>query len=270
MSKDISLRTAFNRAARLYHVIRPRYPETLFEALVEVTQLQDDARLLEIGPGTGQATEPLAKRGYQITAIELGADLGEVARERLRPYPNVEVRTGAFEEVELAPEAFDLVYAATALHWIRPEVRFTRPHNLLKQRGHLAIIHTNHVAGEAGDEFFFASQPIYKKFQLDDKEAGFRLPRTADLKAAELDENLFELVFFAAFPLVVRYTAAEYAQLLSTFSPVISMHAEMRVGFLKEIVELIEEQFGGSILKHFAMTLTIAEKRSGDQGTSNQ
>lgn len=71
--------------------------------------------------------------------------------------------TGAFEDVIFPSESFDLVYAATAFHWITPNVRFSKPYNLLKVNGHLAIIHTNHISDEVGDEFFFASQPIYKK-----------------------------------------------------------------------------------------------------------
>lgn len=261
MSKDINLRTTFNRQALLYHEIRPRYPEALFETLIRVTNLQNNAHLLEIGPGTGQATEPLAKRSYRITAIELGAELAEVAREVLKPYQNVEVITGAFEDAPFTPASFDLVYAATAFHWITPETRFAKPHCILKPDGHLAIIHTNHVSDETGDKFFFASQPIYKEYQLDDLDKGFRMPRIADLKAEALDENLFTEIFYQAFPLVVSYTGDEYARLLSTYSPTISMTPEMRGGFLRDISQLIDSQFEGSILKHFAMTLTIAKKR---------
>jgi SAM-dependent methyltransferase len=261
MSEDVNLRTTFNRDARLYHESRPRYPEELFDALVTVTRLPKDAKLLEIGPGTGQATTSLAKRGYKITAVELGVDLAEVARQELKAYPNVEIITGAFEEVELPPASFDLVYAATAFHWIDPKVRFTKPHNLLVENGHLAIIHTNHVSDEQGDRFFVAAQPVYQKYQLDDHKEVFRLPRGDELSPDELDTDLFGLVFFRAFPLIVKNSAEEYAHLISTYSPIIAMRPELRAGFLKDISHLIEAEFGGSIEKHFAMTLTIATLR---------
>jgi len=263
MKKDINLRTTFNNEAELYHAIRPRYPEELFVTLVKNAQLQSGAKLLEIGPGTGQATEPLAKRGYDITAIEIGADLAKVAQKVLARYANVKIITGAFEDVELQSESFDLVYAATAFHWIKPEVKFSKPHKLLKERGHLAIIGTTHVSNEKGDEFFFASQPIYKKYKPGGKhDDNFRLKRADELKADEVDKNLFAPVFFHSFPLVVPFSAKEYAQLLNTYSPTISMEPDQRAGFLEEIEKLIEEKFGGSIQKHFAMTLTIAKKKS--------
>jgi ubiquinone/menaquinone biosynthesis C-methylase UbiE len=262
MNKDITLRTRFNSEARLYNLIRPRYPKTLFDALVGVTNLKDDDNLLEIGVGTGQATEELAKRGCKITAVELGAELAEVARDELNKYKNVEVITGAFEDVEFSPKTFDLVYAATAFHWIKHEVRFSKPHKLLKQDGYLAIIHTNHVSDETGDEFFFASQPLYRKYKLADNDDSFRLPLIADLQAEKLDENLFKLIFFNAFPLLVHYNSDEYAQLIKTYSPILAMKPSLREGFLKEISQLIERQFGGSLLKLYAMTLTIAKRKS--------
>jgi SAM-dependent methyltransferase len=262
MNKDINLRGGFDSNAQLYHKARPRYPDTLFETLIRVTNLQNNANLLEIGPGTGQATEPLARRGYKITAVELGVELAEVAKDALKKYKNVEIVTGAFEDIELPPNSFDLVYAATAFHWIEPAVRFKKPHTLLRNSGHLAIIHTNHVSDEQGDKFFFASQPIYKKYELADLDGSFRIPRTANLKPEELDENLFTPVFFQAFPLTVRYTGDEFAELLSTYSPTIAMSPEMRRGFLKEIAQLIDIKFGGSLIKPFAMTLTIAKKKS--------
>ncbi len=125
-----------------------------FDTLVQTTKLPSQAHLLEIGPGTGQATQPLAKRGYKITAIELGSELASVARETLKNYADVQVLTGAFEEIELPEQSFDLVYSATAFHWIKPEIQFTKPYKLLKSNGHLAIIHTNHVSDEKRRRLF--------------------------------------------------------------------------------------------------------------------
>lgn len=263
VNKDINLRTTFNKEAELYHAVRPRYPEELFDALVKTAQLWDDAKLLEIGLGTGQATEPLAKRGYEITAVELGSDLAEIARKALEKYKNIKIITGAIEDIELPPRSFELVYAATAFHWVTPEVKFNKPHKLLKTGGHLAIISTHLVSDEDGNEFFFASQPIYKKYKPGgEHDDNFRLSRTAELKADWMEENLFTSVFFNTFPLVVRYSAKEYVQLLNTYAPTILMKPDERAGFLREIKDLIEEKFGGSILKHYVMTLTIAKKKS--------
>jgi ubiquinone/menaquinone biosynthesis C-methylase UbiE len=224
-----------------------------------------DAHLLEIGPGTGQATKALAERGYRITAVELGSALADVARRELANYPKVEILTGTFEDVELPIASFDLVYVATAFHWIKPEVKFTKPHTLLKNGGHLAVIHTHHIANETDGSFFRASQPIYKKYEDESSNVSryIKSPVKAieDIKPEELDESLFESVFFGIFPKAVDYSANDYIKLLRTFSPTLVMRPERREGFLGEIRNLINEKFNGHVTKRYGMSLTIGKKR---------
>ncbi len=258
------LKVTFDAQAELYNQIRPRYPEEVFEALISITKLPAGSKILEIGPGTGQATTPLAKRGYAITAVELGASLADVARRELQKYKNVEVITGAFEEVELPPHSFDLVYSATAFHWVKPESQFNKPRTLLRDGGHLAIMYTHHVSDGAGDEFFLAVQPIYQKYEKEKvtrKPLRTRYPAIGEIvELNPLDEKLFKLVSFAVFPMTVVYSAEEYAQLLNTYSPTLTMTEDRREAFLQEIRDLIQTQFGGSITKHYGVSVTIGQK----------
>ena len=79
-----ALRQTFDTAAERYDRARPAYPDALFDELVAVTHLRPGARLLEIGSATGKATLPLARRGFDITCVELGADLAAVAEQLTR------------------------------------------------------------------------------------------------------------------------------------------------------------------------------------------
>ena len=54
---------------------RPRYCPELFADLAEYGQLGPGKEVLEVGPGTGQATEPVLRTGCSYTAIELGEHL---------------------------------------------------------------------------------------------------------------------------------------------------------------------------------------------------
>ena len=65
-------RAIFDEVPELYDRVRPGYPAQLFEDVVGLSGIGARARVLEIGPGTGQATLPLAQRGYELTAVELG------------------------------------------------------------------------------------------------------------------------------------------------------------------------------------------------------
>jgi protein-L-isoaspartate O-methyltransferase len=77
--------------------------------------LEPGARLFEIGCATGKATRPVLELGFSVVCVEMGARLAERARGNLAGFP-VEIHVVPFEAWESDPEAFDLVYAATAWH----------------------------------------------------------------------------------------------------------------------------------------------------------
>jgi len=77
------LRHTFNRAAEIYDRVRPDYPEALFDELVALAGLAPGDHLVEVGGATGKATRPLARRGFRITCVELGAELAAAARRNL-------------------------------------------------------------------------------------------------------------------------------------------------------------------------------------------
>src|SRR5205814_6336814 len=57
-------RLSFNAAVAMYDEIRPNYPAAMFDDLFELLPLQPD--IVEVGPGTGQATKDLLARGGSV------------------------------------------------------------------------------------------------------------------------------------------------------------------------------------------------------------
>jgi hypothetical protein len=53
------IRLSFNEAAEVYDRVRPSYPSDLFDALFQM--LPSQPKIVEVGPGTGQATKDLVK-----------------------------------------------------------------------------------------------------------------------------------------------------------------------------------------------------------------
>lgn len=256
----MDLRQTFDHQAVLYRKARPSYPAPLFNTLIRITGIKPEDKLLEIGPGTGQATLPLAKKGFRITGVELGKHLAMHARHELHHYADVKIITSAFEGVNLPLHTFNLIYSATAFHWIDPKIKFTKAHQLLVPHGHLAIIHTHHVSDGEGDDFHKISQPIYDRYWPPEVNPP-HLPQLADLKPPAFDLALFKPVYFEVFPLTIRYTAAQYADLLATYSPTLALSPARRSAFLKDIKLLITKNFEGIHDKHFAMSLAIASKQ---------
>jgi SAM-dependent methyltransferase len=130
------LRRTFDSAADQYQDARPEYPQQLFETLVRVAGLGPGDRLLEVGCATGKATLPLARRGFRISCVEIGPQLAAVARNNLVDFADVSVIEGAFETWKPPTgERFDLVFAATAWHWLDPAVRYEQAWRLLRPGG---------------------------------------------------------------------------------------------------------------------------------------
>ena len=163
MSDRDKLKCTFNSAARCYHQARPDYPDALYDALTSLARLNPGDRLLEIGCATGKATIPLARRGFRITAVEIGPELAAEARQNLAGFPAVAVVTAPIEAWRPSSAAFDLVFAATAWHWIDPAVKYQKAFELLRPDGHLAFWAATHVFPVGGDGFFRDIQTVYEE-----------------------------------------------------------------------------------------------------------
>src|SRR5262249_23291310 len=143
-SVDRELRTTFDEVADLYARARPTYPDEVFDDLVEAARLGVGARVLELGSGTGIATLPLARRGFELVCVELGAQLAAVARRKLEAFANVEIVNAAFESWS-PPGRFDAVVAFASFHWNDPAARYERSANALRPGGALAVVRADHV-----------------------------------------------------------------------------------------------------------------------------
>ena len=257
------LRRTFNSAAGLYQQARPEYPERLFDTLVDVAGLRPGDRLLEVGCATGKATLPLARRGYRIMCIEIGSDLATAARANLAAFPNVEVSESAFEGWEPpGGERFDLVFAATAWHWLDPAERYRRAWRLLRPRGHLAIWSAVHVFPEGGDPFFAEIQDVYDEIGESLPEGAVQ-PRPGELPddRDEIERSgLFEAVVVRHFDWDVTYDTEGYLCLLDTFSGHIAMEAWQRDRLYGEIRRRLASRPDERLRRHWGAVLQVARR----------
>jgi SAM-dependent methyltransferase len=253
------LRQTFDTAAERYDRARPGYPPQLFDDLAAICGLEPGARVLEIGCGTGQATVPLAERGFRIVAVELGSSLAEVARRNLARFPSVEVVVAAFEDWPLPAEPFDLVLCATAFHWLDPAVRLEKAANALRPGGSLAVISTEHIAGGTAP-FFVDVQACYERWDPA-TPPGLRLQPADEIPhaSAELERSgSFATIAERRYERDLPYSTRTYLDVLLTYSGHLALRADLRAGLLECIVTLIDTRYGGSIRKRYLNELTVA------------
>lgn len=113
---------SFGVVAEAYERFRPGYPGELFD-LVTAYAGHPVRTALEIGAGTGKATRLFAGRGVAVTATEPDSFMLRELRGQVPA--GVRAVRAAFEDL-LPDRTYELVYAAAALHWTKPEGRWER------------------------------------------------------------------------------------------------------------------------------------------------
>jgi SAM-dependent methyltransferase len=253
------LRGIFDGDAELYDRARPGYPAELFADLVRLTGIGVGARVLEVGPGTGQATTGLVATGATVTGVELGPALAAQARRRLGE--GARIVTSAFEEWPLPAEPFDLVLSATAWHWVDRTIRIPKAARALRPGGFLAIVGTSHVAGGTA-QFFIDVQTCYEQWDPA-TPPGLRLTAAADLPPVSDDleaSGLFGPTAHSAYEVDITYSTAAYLEVLQTYSGTRALPAQRRRGLLAEIGSLIETSYGGTVTKRYLNRMRLAQR----------
>ncbi len=161
---DSDLRLAFDEDPGNYDRWRPRYCDTLFSKITSFSGLSSAKTAVEIGCGTGQATEPLLKAGAKITAVEIGENLTGFCRKKFRHYPNFHVENIAFEDVSIEDGSIDLVYSATAFHWIPEEVSYSKVFRMLRSGGTIALFWNRPYLDREAHPSHFAVDSVYQRY----------------------------------------------------------------------------------------------------------
>jgi len=259
------LRTTFEEAPELYERARPVYPSELFDDLVSLAGLEAGARVLEIGCGTGQATVPLAERGFEVLCIELGEQLAARARANLAGFSNVDVVNATFEEWEPGGDlGFDAVVAFTAFHWIDPEARYEKAARLLRPGGSLAIVETQHVLPDGGDPFWVEVQDDYDAVVPSDENRPPPRPEdVGDLRAEVEADGRFGDVEVRRYLWDVTYSGEEYLAVLDTYSGHRTMPAEARAELYRRIRRRIDARPDPRVAKTYLAALTLGRMGGG-------
>ena len=262
MSENRHRRNSFDGAAGLYDSARPPYPEALFDDIVSYAKLGADSRLLEVGCGTGQATIPMARRGYAIDAVELGAQMAAIARDKLSAFPKVKIIVADFETLSLPRKTYDLLLSATAFHWIDPAIRFQKARDLLQPSGALALFWHRPTLTDLSRPYLEPLQAVYERV-APELARNFSPPPRPEAVRTEYQElitagGLFGDLLVRKHYVTMEYSAGAYASLLGTFSDHRSMDAGKRERLLAGIEMVVNREFSGKIIRETVALLYLA------------
>lgn len=246
------LRETFNRSADVYDRIRPGYPEALVDDVISLSRIPEQGRILEIGCGTGKATESFACRGYWMDCLDIGSDLAAVAAAKFERFKNVDIVVCSFEDWEPRNQVYDLVMAATSFHWVNPKGAYIKSVAVLKSTGALAVFSNTHVRKNEG--FFASDQDVY-----DARAPSMARGESTKGKSRQkpVGQELFREPVVRRYSWSMSYTAEEYVELLGTYSDHINLPYPERKALFTGIAHLINGEFGGMVQKYYESVLTL-------------
>lgn len=251
--------TAFDDAAVDYDESRPAYCQELYHDLLAYQPISPQSCVLEIGMGTGKATEAVLKTGGLLTALEPGTHLAKMAMAKLERYNNLEIIEKTLQDYACEDETFDLIYAATSFHWIPEEYGYSRVFSLLKKGGAFARFAYHAGPDVSRPELEADIQKLYDQIpSLPGKYRAF-----ADEQAKHLSEIALKYGFTDAAYHVYRWTktfsADEYMRLLRTYPNHMSLETEEREALFSGIHRAITRH-GGEICVHYTADMQLARK----------
>lgn len=136
----MEFRRVFDTIPEQFDKYRPRYSAELFADLIAYAEIGPGKTVLELGPGTGQATDPILDTGCNYHAIELGENLYATMKRKYGQYSNFSIVNDDFITHDFGSQKFDMIYSAATIQWIPEEVAFSKTFELLKPGGTLAMM----------------------------------------------------------------------------------------------------------------------------------
>ena len=264
MSAIKGLEWKFDTVASIYEKLRPGYVDELYKMIFNYISLGESSVAVEVGIGGGQATLPFLKTGCSLTAVEYGEQFSQLCKEKFKEYPNFSVVTGKFENQSFPDDLYDLVYSASAFHWIPEDIGYAKVFAMLKSGGAFARF-ANHPYRDKGNlPLSEEMDRIYAKYyyQYHNKQQKPLTEYSEEQAAQRADiakKYGFVYIKYALFHRTRSFSASEYATLLGTYSDHIAIEERIRKEFFSNIEDAIND-FGGSITVYDTNDLQLARK----------
>jgi len=258
------LEGTFDTVASTYEKFRPGYTDELYKMIFDYITLNESCYVVEIGIGGGQATLPFLKTGCNLTAVEYGEQFSKLCKEKFKEYQNFAIVTNKFEDMNFLDAAYDLVYSASAFHWVPESIGYTKVFSMLKSNGVFARF-ANHPY-RAKDNVSLSKEidriygEYYYTFYNKKQEVPIEYNDEQAIQGAKIAEKYgFVDIKYALFHRTRTFSAKEYSTLLGTYSDHIAIEESIRKKFFSKIEDAINSH-GGSITLYDTIDLQLARK----------
>ena len=255
-------RRLFGSDPAAYDLARPGHAERVYDVLVERCGLEQGTHVLEVGPGTGQATRRLLDLGANpLVAIEPDPALADHLEGRLDG--RVDVRRVALEDADLPANEFDLAVAASSFHWVEEELGLAKIFTAVRPGRWFAMWWTLFGDGDNPDAFIAATSPLLEGLAASPTRGiEGRPPHALDTEArlGALEVAGFELGTHELATWNARWDAKGIRALYGTVSPIARLDDAQRTKILDGVAQIAEADFGGRVDRTLRTSLYTARR----------
>ena len=250
----------FDKAADYYDTFRPSYPSEIVDKIIRTTNITSNSKLLEIGAGSGKATLLFAPHNYEILCVDPGENLVKNGRIKFSEYNKINFVVARFEELDLLPKQYDVVFSAQSFHWIPQPIGYEKCSYILRDNGHLALFWNMYIT--------YNNELDHELIEISNKYGGF-----ADFLTVEGCEERIESIIAGIensshfnTPVIhralwnQRYTADEYIGFVQTGNSFVQKSESEKLEAYADI-RMLADKHGGFIDRPCLCVLYIASKK---------
>ncbi len=252
----------FDEDVNNYDKWRPKYCEELYKEIIKYADLNNKKKVIEVGSGTGQATETILNSGCILTAVEYGVNFASFLKKKFYSYSNFRVVNQKFEDFIIDSNSVDLLFSASAFHWIPSEIGYVKAYDLLREGGVIALFWNRPFVNKYDDPLHQEIQRVYCQFgclknNKPPVDIEYDIQRYNEI-TNEIHKNGFADFKYHIYKSKRVFNADEYVALLNTYSDHRLMDTSTKVAFENEIREVIIKF--GEIIVYDTMDLFLARK----------
>ncbi len=260
----MELKDTFNNVVSDYEYARPVYPDKLYTDINSFSEISsENSALLEVGAGTGQATDYYARMGFKITAIEVGDAQVKRLTEKYKNYKNTKVVRSYFEDYQ-SNTSYDMIFSATAFHWIDESIGYKKAYDLLKENGTMAVFWQMASVTYLNTSIHNGLNAL-KKTYMPNELIGYDeegLLKIKELRIRQMQTGgWFNNPEYLEYKWTDIYDADRYVALLNTYSSVQMLDEITRKKYLVEVYKYINEN-GGTVEMPQCVCLYMVKKKT--------
>lgn len=255
-------RRLFGSDPAAYDAARPGHAERVYEILVERCGLRPGTTVLEIGPGTGQATRRLLELGAKpLVGVEPDPALAAYLEKSLGN--RIDLQIVSLEDAQLPAETFGLAVAASSFHWVDETVGLAKVLAALRPGGWWAMWWTLFGDGDEPDAFITATSPLLQDLHASPTAGEDGRPpyaRDSDARLAALEAAGFKDAEHELVPWQTSWDTHGIRALYGTFSPIARLDEKRRAAILDGVARIAEEEFAGRVERTLLTSIYTARR----------